>query len=107
MNNLINRWPVWLGIAVVIWLIHALQSILMPFFAGALLAYLCNPLVNRLTQWKMKRVTAVTAVFSVLFLSISAVFILLIPVLWRQFMYLYSRLRIFFLLFNRQGITLL
>ena len=104
MNNLINRWPVWLGIAVVIWLIHALQSILMPFFAGALLAYLCNPLVNRLTQWKMKRVTAVTAVFSVLFLSISAVFILLIPVLWRQFMYLESRLPMLLRWINRQGI---
>ncbi len=104
MNNLINRWPVWLGIGVVIWLIHALQSILMPFFAGALLAYLCNPLVNRLTQWKLKRVTAVTAVFSFLFISISAVLVLLIPVLWRQFIYLESRLPMLLKWINRQGI---
>jgi predicted PurR-regulated permease PerM len=104
MNNLINRWPVWLGLAVVIWLIHALEAILMPFLAGALLAYLCNPLVTRLTAWKLKRVTAVTAVFSALFLSISAVFILLIPVLWRQFIYLESRLPVLLKWVNRRGI---
>ncbi len=104
MTNLINRWPLWLGCAVVFWLIYALQAILMPFFAGALLAYLCNPLVNRLTQWRFKRVTAVTTVFSVLFLSISAVFVLLIPVLWRQFIYLESRLPLLLRWVNRKGI---
>ena len=104
MNNLINRWPVWLSLAVIVWLVHALQAILMPFFVGALLAYLCNPLVNRLTQWKLKRASAVTAVFSILFVSISAVFILLIPVLWRQFIYLESRLPMLLKWVNRKGI---
>lgn len=104
MSHMLTRWPLWLGLAVIFWSIYALQAILMPFFAGALLAYLCNPLVNKLITWKLKRVTAVTTVFSLLFLSISAVFILLVPILWRQFIYLESRLPLLLKWVNRKGI---
>lgn len=104
MNSLINRWPVWLVFALVVWLLYALQSILMPFFAGALFAYLCNPLVNRLTDWGLKRTTAVTAVFSVLFLAITTILIVLLPVLWRQFIYLETRLPLLLRWVNRKGI---
>ncbi|PTQ89294.1 AI-2E family transporter [Agitococcus lubricus] len=104
MNTLLNRWPIWLSAGVIVWLLYALQSILMPFFAGALLAYLCNPLVNRLTQFGFKRTTAVTSVFSVLLLSVVAVLVFLLPVLWRQFIYLETRLPILLRWINRQGI---
>jgi len=104
MNKLSVNWPLWLGMAVIMYLLYALQSILMPFFAGALLAYLCNPLVNRLVEWRFSRIAAVSTVFSVLFLTITTILILLVPVLWRQFMYLESRLPFLLKWINRKAI---
>jgi len=104
MNNIINRWPIWIVFAVLIWLLYALQSILMPFFAAALLAYLCNPLVDRLMKWRFSRIAAVSTVFSVLFLTITTTLVLLIPMLWRQFMYLESRLPFLLKWINRKAI---
>lgn len=104
MNNILNRWPIWVVFAVLIWLLYALQSILMPFFAAALLAYLCNPLVDRLMKWRFSRIAAVSTVFSVLFLTITTTLVLLIPMLWRQFMYLESRLPFLLKWINRKAI---
>lgn len=104
MQSLIHRWPLWLVFGITVWLLYALQSILMPFFVGALFAYLCNPLVNRLTQWGLKRTTAVTAVFSVLFVAVTTMLVVLIPVLWRQFLYLETRVPILLRWVNRKGI---
>jgi predicted PurR-regulated permease PerM len=101
----INRWPVLAGLGLLIWLVWALQSILMPFLAGALLAYLCNPLVNRLMSGLgMKRAWAVTTVFSTLFVSMTVFMIMLLPSLWRQFMYLESRLPSLLRWINRHAI---
>ncbi|RZU45318.1 putative PurR-regulated permease PerM [Fluviicoccus keumensis] len=105
MNPSLNRWPVFAIAALLVWLVWALQSILMPFLAGALLAYLCNPLVNRLmSSFKVKRPVAVTMVFSSLLISLSISLILLLPPLWRQFIYLESRLPSLLRWVNRQAI---
>jgi predicted PurR-regulated permease PerM len=104
MNKSAINWPIWLGGALLIWLLYALQSILMPFFAGALLAYLCNPLVNMLMKWRFNRIAAVSTVFSLLFLTITTALVLLVPVLWRQFIYLESKLPYLLKWINRKGI---
>lgn len=104
MNRLLDRWPLLLGFAALFWLVHALQAILMPFLAGALLAYLCNPLVNRLMRFGLKRSTSVTAVFVSLAISVTVTLILLAPALWRQFMYLQSRLPQLLKWINKHGI---
>ena len=105
MSNPMNRWPLVAAAVAACWLVWALQSILMPFLVGALLAYLCNPLVNRLMRlWSLKRGTAVTAVFSTLLVTVTIFLILLLPVLWRQFIYLESRLPALLRWVNRQGI---
>ena len=104
MNKNTINWPLWIACGTVLWLVYALQSILMPFFAGALLAYLCNPLVNKLMTWRFSRVAAVSTVFSVLFISITTTLILLVPVLWRQFMYLESKLPFLLKWINRKAI---
>ena len=104
MNKSAINWPIWLGGALLVWLLYALQSILMPFFAGALLAYLCNPLVNLLIKWRFKRVTAVSTVFGLLFLTITTALILLVPILWRQFIYLETKLPYLLKWINRKGI---
>lgn len=105
MNVTLNRLPLLAGIALLVWLVWALQAILMPFLTGALLAYLCNPLVTRLmTRWKLRRSVAVTAVFSTLLVSLTVMLILLLPALWRQFIYLESRLPSLLRWFNRHAI---
>ena len=43
----IRPWLLPLGLLVLGWLLYLLSPILMPFAAGALLAYLGNPLVNQ------------------------------------------------------------
>src|SRR5699024_1177543 len=50
-----RRWQ-WLAIAVVVaFLVWLLSPVLMPFVLGAMLAYLCSPLVDHLQRWKMAR----------------------------------------------------
>lgn len=105
MTTRIPRLPLLAAIAGLLWLVWALQSVLMPFLTGALLAYLCNPLVNRLMrQWRLRRTTAVTLVFSSLLVSVTVMLILLLPALWRQFIYLESRLPNLLRWINRHGI---
>jgi len=49
----------WLIIfAVFFYLLYILRSVLMPFVAGILLAYLLDPLVDKLQKWKMSRTWA-------------------------------------------------
>ena len=46
-----NRW-LWLaGLLLCIWLVYLLTPILTPFLIGVLLAYLGDPLVDRLERW--------------------------------------------------------
>ncbi|KKL54329.1 hypothetical protein LCGC14_2266480, partial [marine sediment metagenome] len=41
------------------WLLFQLAPVLMPFFIAALLAYLGDPLVDKLEEWKLSRTAAV------------------------------------------------
>ena len=70
-----------------------LQPILMPFVAGALLAYLGDPLVDRLEEWGMGRSPAVVTVFSVLTLCSALVVLLAFPLLAEQTQLLLMKLR--------------
>lgn len=65
-------------------LLYLLAPILMPFVAGALLAYLTDPLVNKLMSYHLSRLTSVLIVFSLLFFSIILFIVLLIPVIHSQ-----------------------
>ncbi len=65
-------------------LIYLLAPILLPFISGALLAYLGDPLVDRLESWKIPRTLAVSIVFLVLFLLLVPVLFFLIPLLESQ-----------------------
>jgi predicted PurR-regulated permease PerM len=64
--------------------LYFLQPILTPFFAGALLAYLADPLVTRLISLKLSRVTSSVIVFSGLFLILTLLVLLLIPLIQSQ-----------------------
>ena len=82
--TLSTRW-FWLTIAVIsAALLYLLAPILLPFVAGALLAYLGDPLVDRLETWKISRTLSVLIVFFVLLLLMLPVLFYLIPLLESQ-----------------------
>ncbi len=68
----------WLVFAVIVgWLLFLLAPVLTPFLAAFLLAYLGDPLIDRLQRFKMSRTLAVSAVFATLvFLLLLLVFFL-------------------------------
>lgn len=68
-----------LGVAV-----YFLSPILMPFLIGGLLAYLGNPLVNRLVKWHLPRTLAVIGVFIFIIAAVVLILIALIPLLEDQ-----------------------
>ena len=79
-----RRWQL-LAITVVIALfIWLLAPVLMPFAIAAMLAYLGDPLANRLERFGMGRALAVSIVFVVLILVIVATLLLLVPLIVRQ-----------------------
>ncbi|MDP2229113.1 MAG: AI-2E family transporter [Moraxellaceae bacterium] len=100
----IRPWLVVLAVVVLGWLLWLLSPILMPFAAGALLAYLGNPLVSRLMRRGMKRTWAVGLAFFSLVTSTVLALVLVLPLLWQQVVYLESRLPRLLRWFNREGI---
>jgi len=79
-----TRW-FWLTVALIsAGLLYLLAPILLPFVAGALLAYLGDPLVDRLEKWKISRTLGVVVVFFVLFLILFPIFLYLVPLLESQ-----------------------
>lgn len=68
-------------LGVLLWL---LAPVLTPFAISALLAYLGDPLVDRLERWKLSRTVAVCVVFALMTLAVVGVVLLLIPMLENQ-----------------------
>jgi predicted PurR-regulated permease PerM len=78
------RW-IWLGaIAATLVLVWLLAPILTPFVIGAGLAYLGDPLVDRLERWRLSRTAGVTVVFIAIFAGMIGIAIVLIPLLQDQ-----------------------
>ncbi len=65
-------------------LINLLQPILAPFFIGALLAYLGDPLADRFEAWGMRRSLAASLVFSLICLVVAVALLVVIPLLGHQ-----------------------
>lgn len=65
-------------------LIYLLAPILTPFVAAAMLAYMGDPLVDRLEARKLSRTTGVVVVFTALFLVLLLAMLVLVPLLQQQ-----------------------
>jgi len=65
-------------------LLYLLAPVLTPFFIGAALAYLGDPLVAWLEARRLSRTLAVTVVFSIMLLAIAAAAAVLVPMLEQQ-----------------------
>lgn len=75
----------WLiAIALVGWLLYMLAPVLTPFVAAALLAYIGDPLADRLQKLKLPRTLAVVAVFLLTFLLIGLLVLLVGPLIRTQ-----------------------
>jgi predicted PurR-regulated permease PerM len=64
----------------------------MPFFISALLAYLADPLVDKLESWKLSRTVSVSIVFAVLLVCGLLLLLVLLPMLTSQIGALIKRL---------------
>ena len=94
----------WLAIALASGvLIHALSPILAPFLAGAIFAYVLNPMVGRLTGRYLPRVVAVVLVL--LFASALAVALALVivPLFIKELRMLAERLPAFLIWLNQEA----
>jgi predicted PurR-regulated permease PerM len=75
----------WLSVAVVLaLLLYLLSGILTPFVAAAILAYICNPLVQRLCKWNVPRALAVVLVMAGLLLLCAALLLIMLPLLQKE-----------------------
>jgi predicted PurR-regulated permease PerM len=67
-----------------LWLLYLLSPILAPFLLAAIIAYICNPLVERGTQWGMPRIVAVLIVITALALGFVGLLLVIIPMLQEE-----------------------
>ncbi|HET7299096.1 MAG TPA: AI-2E family transporter [Oleiagrimonas sp.] len=85
MNPEISRRWQWLAIIVVLgFVIWLLSPVLTPFMIGALLAYMADPLADRLERWGLGRTLAVSIVFTIMVLVVAGILLLLVPLIERQ-----------------------
>src|SRR4051812_44349762 len=74
-----RRWQMLALVAVICFLVWLLAPVLMPFAIAAMLAYLGDPLADRLQRLGMGRTMAVSIVFSVIVLVTVGALLLLVP----------------------------
>ncbi len=66
------------------WLLYLLAPVLTPFVAAALLAYIADPLADRLQRLKFPRTIAVVSVFLLTFLFVALLVLLVLPMIRTQ-----------------------
>ncbi len=66
------------------WLVYLLSPVLMPFVFGAILAYLGDPLTDKLETYRLSRIQSVIVVFMAMALVLALVLLMLIPQLESQ-----------------------
>src|SRR5512135_658570 len=75
----------WLALgAAILYLVYLLKPILTPFLFGAILAYICDPAVNRLERLKLPRTLGVALVMLLLFGTFTLLLLILVPLFQSQ-----------------------
>jgi predicted PurR-regulated permease PerM len=83
----------WLiAVAIAGWLFYLLAPVLTPFIAAGLLAYMCDPLADRLQKYKIPRTLAVVIVFLSTFLMLALLILLVGPLVKTQISALFQAL---------------
>ncbi len=82
-----KTWIIWLLIGLAFFIfIYAIKAILLPFVVGILVAYLLDPLADRLERHKCSRTVATAIITLVFFALVIAGLVVLVPVLYHQVM---------------------
>lgn len=89
-----QRWLLLIGVFALGWVLYLLGPVLTPFVVAAFLAYLGDPLVDRLEALKISRTLSVVTVFATLTLSGLLLMVFLVPILEQQLQTLISNLPI-------------
>ena len=87
MNTTLADSRQWFVLALVVaggWLLYLLAPVLTPFLMSALLAYLGDPLVDRLERVGMSRTLGVLTVFGIMFVTGILALVVLLPMLSHQ-----------------------
>ncbi|MGP1716969.1 MAG: AI-2E family transporter [Methylophilus sp.] len=90
-----NRW--WIVAALFIYLFYLLEPVLTPFLAAMVIAYMLDPLVDRLSeagyrQWQIGRTLATLLVMAGVILALIGLMLIIIPLLQQQSMLIVQRL---------------
>lgn len=80
-----SRWLIFAGVVLTGILVYLLAPVITPFLVGALLAYLGDPLADRLEAKKLSRTVAVVIVFVVIFFVVLLIPVVLLPLIEQQF----------------------
>lgn len=86
-----QKWMILFTAAITAFSLYLLAPILMPFFAAALLAYLGDPLADKLEK-KFSRTLSVSIVFIALFSVLTIVAFFVLPLLAQQVSYLIQKM---------------
>lgn len=81
-NSFRNSWMI--AIALIGWVLWLLAPVLTPFVAAALLAYIGDPLADRLQKLKLPRTVAVIIVFLLTFAGLGLLVLLVVPLITAQ-----------------------
>ncbi len=87
-----TKWFVFAGVLFTGVLLYLLAPVLSPFLAGALLAYLGDPLVDRLETYKLSRTASVLVVFVSILLLLVLMPLILLPIIEQQLTALATKL---------------
>jgi predicted PurR-regulated permease PerM len=79
-----QKWLLFLMIGLAAWLAYLLAPVLTPFVVSMTLAYLGDPLTDRLERYRLSRTLAVTVVFLTMTLVFVLILLWLIPQMERQ-----------------------
>lgn len=72
--------------------IYAIKSILVPFVSAIIIAYFLDPLADRLQKFGLCRTTSAATILGFFLISISLLFVLVLPLLYSQMLSLFDAL---------------
>lgn len=87
-----GKWFLLAGTLTLGFLLYLLAPVLTPFLIAAALAYIGDPLVDRLEAWGLSRTLSVVTVFSLLTVAGLAALLVLLPMVQRQVVLLAAKL---------------
>ena len=79
-----QKWLILALLGMTGWLVYLLSPVLTPFLISMLLAYLGDPLVDRLEAFRVRRTLCVVTVFAVMFIAALLSMVVALPMLEQQ-----------------------